>query len=395
MPSSDRPSSSVCSYSSVHDELGAKAQAYSGKYQQFVLDYAVEWERVVKERVENGIKKSNESRVELDHYQKKVESLRLTVNQAMAKGKPVSATTKEKLHRNEEKFLASKERYNTIATDLCILIEEVTERQWRDLHPLLIKCAQFDMTLSSDEAKVLSNLNTVIGSLKKVATEQGISPQPRLKDLAGLKPELLTTRPGGVAGLAIEAGGSTITQEAALPPGSVGAQGIGGYPIQISPSNNVSTGNGFDPIPRTGSQGSMHSAPGLAGTAPSFDDIYATLPPAPLSGNNAVASSPLPQASPWSVRSSSFNDADSAYSGYSNVSAPPMSAPPPPPTAPPPLPPQTPGYASQYPQQMYNTQQAYNAQQYQGFSPQKTQAVNPLSLYGSPPPPKPNHNPFG
>ena len=213
MPSSDRPSSSVCSYSSVHDELGAKAQAYSGKYQQFVLDYAVEWEKVVKERVENGIKKSNESRVELDHYQKKVESLRLTVNQAMAKGKPVSATTKEKLHRNEEKFLASKERYNTIATDLCILIEEVTERQWRDLHPLLIKCAQFDMTLSSDEAKVLSNLNTVIGSLKKVATEQGISPQPRLKDLAGLKPELLSTRPGGVAGLAIEAGGSTITQE--------------------------------------------------------------------------------------------------------------------------------------------------------------------------------------
>jgi hypothetical protein len=42
MPSADRPSSTVCSYNSVHDELAAKGQAYSGKYQQFVLEYAIE-----------------------------------------------------------------------------------------------------------------------------------------------------------------------------------------------------------------------------------------------------------------------------------------------------------------------------------------------------------------
>ena len=398
MPSADRPSNTVCSFASVHDEVSAKAKSYAGKYQQFVLEYATEWEKIIRTRIDNGLKKAEEMRIELDHYQKKTESLRLAANQAMAKGKSVASSQQEKLTRNEEKLISSKQNYNRVATDLCILMEEVTERSWRDLHPLLVKCAQFDMTLANDEAKALSTLNQVVSSLKQVATEHGLSAQPRLKDLAGLKPELLSTRPGGVAGLQIEAGPTAFgtsfdSSTTAISPGSFGGLGQGGFPLQITPNN-------ADSFARSNSVSSYHSAPATSADpfggsmhaltisstpapAPTLDDAYGNFPnstrSAPSSGNfHMTLPSPSPTAtSPWAVRSSSFNDADSNYSGFSFQSAPP----PPPPNMPPPpppnmLPPLPPGGGM--------PQQSYGAP-----SPSYGGAPPPYGGYGSQPPPLP------
>lgn len=442
MPSADRPSNTVCSYLSVHDDLGAKSKSYAAKYQQFVVDYAVEWEKIVSTRIDAGIKKAEALRIELDHYQKKYEALRLTANQNMAKGKSVASGHQEKLARNEEKLLGSKQIYNKVATDLCILMEEVTERSWRDVHPLLVKVAQFDMTLANDEAKALAALSQVVNALKQVATDNGLSPQPRLKDWATLKPETLSTRPGGVADLTIEAGPAfapiAITSEMALPPGSVGPQGMVGFPIQIaSPSNN-------DPFATSsGSVASFHSAPDPFGggasaidplstsfhnmlsvqttaPAPTIDDVYgrrfapSSTHSAPPSGNfsfPALPASTTPNSN-WGARSTSFNDNDSAYSGYSA----PMSAPPQPPSMPPPPPP--PATYGAYPiqQQQQQPQNGYGGgwsqqppppqQQPMMMSPappmQSQPVVNPISLYGAPPPMQsppnnanPNYNPFG
>jgi hypothetical protein len=431
MPSADRPSNTVCSYMSVHDDLGAKSKSYAAKYQQFVLDYAVEWEKIISTRIDAGIKKAELLRIELDHYQKKYEALRLTANQSMAKGKSVPSGHQEKLARNEEKLLSSKQTYNKVATDLCILMEEVTERSWRDLHPLLIKVAQFDMTLANDESKALAALAQVVTALKQVATDNGLSPQPRLKDWAGLKPELLSTRPGGVAGLQIEAGPAfAISSEMALPPGSVGPQGMGGFPVQIaSPSNDP-----YAP-PRTMSASSVHSAPDAFGAspdplssfnmltiqstapAPTLDDVYGRYPnsthSAPPTGNftfPALPASTTP--SSWDYRSSSFNDADSAYSGFSA----PASAPPLPPSMPPPPPPpMAPSYGAPPPPAAYGMSSMPQPPAYGGgggahaWPPPPQQApmrsmsapaVNPLALYGAPPPAttpnsNPHYNPFG
>lgn len=443
MPSAERPSNTVCSYMSVHDDLGAKSKGYAGKYQQFVLDYATEWEKVVRTRIDAGIKKAEELRIELDHYQKKYEALRLTANQNMAKGKTVPSGHQEKLTRNEEKLMASKQGYNKVATDLCILMEEVTERSWRDLHPLLVKVAQFDMTLANDEAKALAPLQQVVASLKQVATENGLSAQPRLKDLAGLKPELLSTRPGGVAGLAIEAGpaygsfgspNSSFEQQTALPPGSVGPQGMGGFPVQIasSPNNNSSSDHQFGQH-RSQSVGSFHSAPlppldhhssggssfhmltiQATAPAPTLDDVYGTggfpnsTRSAPSSGNYSLPPlNPSPSApmTSWNVRSSSFNDADSTYSGFSA----PASAPPPPPSMPPPPPPMPPSYGgltattstSSYLQQQQPSG-GFGSSPWSSSSQQQPQQFDPMSLYQQNPSsapqaaqPNPHYNPFG
>lgn len=417
MPSADRPSNTVCSYMSVHDDLASKSKSYNGKYQQFVLEYAIEWEKVICSRIDTGLKKAEELRIELDHYQKKTESLRLTANQNLVKGKSVPSGQQEKLTRNEEKLIASKQGYNRLATDLCILMEEVTERSWRDLHPLLVKVAQFDMTLANDEAKALASLNQVVASLKQVATENGLSSQPRLKDLATLKPELLSTRPGGVAGLYIEAGpslGSTSFgsptssfEQTAMPPGSVGPQGMGGFPVHISSPS-------ADPFgPRSHSLSSIHSPPLeqnpsyreppslnmltiQAAPAPTIDDVYgfpSSSRSAPSSGNFNFGMSqqqqlqqqytlpPAPSQS-WNVRSSSMNDAD--FNSYPPTYGMPMSSPPPPPSMPPPPPPMVPPMNPNY---------SSSASPWSAPVP----APNPMSYYNNPaqPPPNPNYNPFG
>jgi hypothetical protein len=392
-PSADRPSNTVCSYWSIEDNLSAKAKSYAQKYQQFVIEYVVEWEKVVTQRINAGLKSSEEMRRDLDHYRKKVEDMRLSANKIMAKGKQVNKDAAAKLQRNEEKLIAAKQNYNKTATAVCILMEEITERSWRDLHPMLVKCAQFDMTLSGDQAQILSQLSQVVHKLKDIATANGISPQPRLKDLANLNPELLSTKPGGdFSGLTItdggmgggispttsstnglsptstfSFGGGTGMSSLAAPPGSVAPQGMGGFPVMVGSSAPAApaASSSHNSFHRKDSFSSYHSEPpissmgmlsmsGTSAPAPTMDDLYSANNmnhSAPSTGNfSGGGGGAYP-----TVRSSSFNDAgmyggrgggdaDSVHSGFSNsnysaYSQPPMSAPPPPPSMPPPPPP--------------------------------------------------------
>jgi hypothetical protein len=259
MPSPDKPSNQVCSYASIHAQVADKSKSYISKYAQFVVEYAIEWEKVLTGRISVGIKKAEDLRRDLDHYQQKVESLRQSTNQYMAKGKQVDSKTADRLSRNEEKFMTAKREYDVFATDLCILIEEVTDRGWRDLHPLLIKLAQFDMTMSDDESKLMGTLNQVVSQLKAAASKHGLQPQARLKDIETKKSSELNTGTSG-GDLRIEDGNAdgsvfgTSMLYQALPPGSVGAQGSGGFPVQIEDM-------GRSPPGRNDSFGSYDSAP--------------------------------------------------------------------------------------------------------------------------------------
>jgi arginyl-tRNA synthetase len=73
MPGADRSTDSVNSYLSVQEGVANKSKMYASKYAQFVVSYAEEWYKVVSKRVGEGIKTAEQLRVELDHYQSKVE----------------------------------------------------------------------------------------------------------------------------------------------------------------------------------------------------------------------------------------------------------------------------------------------------------------------------------
>jgi len=364
LPTADSPSESVVSYLSIQEGVAGKAKMYGQKYAQFVIDYAVEWEKVVTSRVDKGLKNAEQLRVELDHYQRKVESLRQVANATMAKGKQVDQKSAERLTRNEEKLVKVRETHNHFIASLCTLIDEVTERSWRDLHPLLVKIAQFEVTLSGDEAKALSSLNTIINEMKRLAVTHGIKPQARLKDLDSLDPSMLSTKAPGSSTLAIEAGvgglslvgsdvwsptsggglGSPLNDAQRLPPGTVSPQGLGGFPVSVQSSDNFSvdtrsydgslaSGYGVSTTPSTLD---MLAISASAAPAPTVDMLTAAFGPTPSTGSHSAPPSgamvPLSSSGGGGYggfgRKQSF---DSFDSGFSGASAPPPAAPPPPP----------------------------------------------------------------
>jgi hypothetical protein len=351
---SERSTDSVNSYFSIQEGVTNKNTIYADKYKQFVIDYAQEWYTTITTRVGEGLKKAEMMRVELDHYQSKVESLRQSANSTMAKGKQVDGKAAEKLTRNEDKLIKIKEASSKFINDLCLLMEEVTERSWRDLHPLLIKCSQFELQVSSNESKALSTLSVVVTALKKVASDHGIKPQARLKDLEKLDPHQLSTRSkddtrnieagfsgmalGGISGSASNDGsayggngsiysalsGVPDTNASYFPPGSTSGQGLGGFPVRVQSSDNLSASNSNGNTPSTMNMMSIHTH---AAPAPTLD----TMEQAFGGGNSNINSNGVPS---YGRKASN----DTMHSDFSGAPAPPPSAAPPPPP-----PPATPG----------------------------------------------------
>mmetsp|Transcript_7536 Transcript_7536/g.11397 ORF Transcript_7536/g.11397 Transcript_7536/m.11397 type:complete len:526 (+) Transcript_7536:175-1752(+) len=381
LPSSESAPGSVISFRSVHADLKTRTDAYVSKYNQFIVEYAVEWDKVVEARVSTGIRETERLRRDLSHYQGKVESLRASTNQTLSKGKQVKADTAEKLGRNEEKLVKAKEDYNKFATDMCVLIEEVTERSWKDLHPMLVKICQFDATMSADEAKQLAYLNQVVEQLKQVAEQHGgLTPQGRIKDLAEKQPRHLHSG-GARSSNMIEAGAHTsapmggdaaytanMYDDQARPPGTVAPQGMGGFPVRVSSNDNRSrtssyasydSGNGADSTRSPPSTSEMLAMTSNAAPPPSWDQVNeatnnlsisnsrgqtlrgsGTLPPrGPSSGNNNTQPD-------WSKPANFSSNASLASMGSASYGAAPAPAAPPPP--PPPAASYTPASNSMY-----------------------------------------------
>ena len=402
---------SSVSYASISQRVGGSSTGYADKYEKFVVDYVVEWDKVLTTRVSAGLKTTEGLRRDLDHYQKKVEELRVQSNKVMAKGKMVDEKTTERLKRNEEKLAQAKESFNKAARDMCMLLEETTDRSWKDLHPVLVKMAQFDMTLANEESKGLSDMESVVTALKGLAGSNDLKSSGRLKELAAQDANLLYT--GSNSGTAALTNGDLSTQmegmsmgsfsESSLPPGSVSPQGMGGFPVRImdpSPSSggmsrdlvvspptsgNSTWANSF-PAPTTSE---MLSAAGNSAPPPTFDQI------------EAVGSL---------YHSTSMNSFGSSRSGsIAPIAPPPFSPPPPPPFSPPPPPPPEmspfqPGYQAYNgmtspPSSSWSAPQAMNPT-YGGVSspsyhsaPQTSPFDNP-SNYGMPPPVSHNQNSF-
>jgi hypothetical protein len=346
MPAADSPADSVISYLSVHHGLAEKSKMYSGKFGQFVIDYAVEWQRAVVTRCDKALKEAERLRVEVDHYQSKVESLRQSANEKMAKGKQVDQKTADKLTRNEDKLIKIKEENRKFSANTCLLVEELTERSWRDLHPLLIKIFQFEMTTSTDEAKAMGNLKTVIHELKRCAANHGIKAEARLNDIENLEPSALSTRgesdtlqiEAGVDGLSFT-GLSSNSNDIHFPPGATAPQGSGGFPVAInSTTDNSVTSNHF-PNNQSGLSldgGSVKSGPGGMSTVDMVAISAAAAPPPSMDQLQEAFA-------PSGNRKNSWESFDSG--GYSAPLAPPPFPPPLPPadsnpfgTAPPPAP---------------------------------------------------------
>jgi len=180
-------------YLEVHRISNERGTMYAQRFKEHVLKYAAEWEATITIRVTAGLKELDKQRLDLEHYTRKFEALRVSANKLMAGGKTVPIATADKLKRNEMKLLHAKQNYEAYSSSFALLISEVTERCWKDLHPLLVKLIQFDSALAADENKNVSQLNQATSELKKIGVDNTLDPKGRLMSIQTLKPEELFT----------------------------------------------------------------------------------------------------------------------------------------------------------------------------------------------------------
>ena len=128
----------------------SKQQDQNGndEYQQHILDYVVQWEQIATTTIDEclqDVKKLQQTRI---HYEKKVEGLRKRVLNHDQKGKDLNTDLKEKMNRNEMKLRDAWKEHEEYASQLCMLIEEVTNEGYNDMYPLLSNLMKFEYNSS-------------------------------------------------------------------------------------------------------------------------------------------------------------------------------------------------------------------------------------------------------
>lgn len=182
-----KPSSSdLASYVTVHNSINVSRKTSTDHFMKHIIEYALEWENIIIAHVTASLKQAEKLRQNLDHYQEKIEFLTLEINRITTKGRVVNERVTTRLQRNDQKFQHARNEYNVFSKSLRTVLEEVIVNGWQNLHPILLKLIQFDISMASDEGELLSNLTPVAESLKRIANECGIQSQAPLKILEKL-----------------------------------------------------------------------------------------------------------------------------------------------------------------------------------------------------------------
>jgi hypothetical protein len=137
---------------------------YALKFQKKVILYCCEWQLEVSSRVARAKKETKSSLSRLTHYLKKVERLRLksssssgaTVSTLLSSESWLSlsttaAQTDPKLDRNLGKLKAAWDDHEVKSTQWSYILEQVTLRGWKELHPLLHNIMQLERDRSVAE----------------------------------------------------------------------------------------------------------------------------------------------------------------------------------------------------------------------------------------------------
>lgn len=138
----------------------------AASYEDKVVDYCIEWERIITSRVDAELKETNKMHFKLNHYTSKVLGLRKKVNSHNNRGNETpDKKLSEKLKRNEVKLQDAWKAHERSASKLCDLIEEVTARGWKDLYPLVTASMQLEVERASGEYSDIAKLAVISDSL--------------------------------------------------------------------------------------------------------------------------------------------------------------------------------------------------------------------------------------
>lgn len=150
---------------SVAQTASKETRGYAKLYDDEIVAYCIEWEHIVTTRVDSELKESSKLHDKLNHYQNKVDNLRSKATAAAEKSKAVPKKMGEKRTRNEDKLDTALRAYEQRSTAVCNLLEEVTERGWKDLYNLVKASTQWEIDRLSAEVNAFAKLPSVMHNL--------------------------------------------------------------------------------------------------------------------------------------------------------------------------------------------------------------------------------------
>ncbi len=143
----------------------AQALCNDREYESLIVDYVVEWERVVTKRVDAELKRVRKFESDRRHYEHKVEGLRQKATDAELKGKQSPAAQVDKLARNEQKLKEAFTVHEREAGRLCSLLEAATHDCYKDLYPLIKNYIKWEMNCVGRETDIASQMSSILESM--------------------------------------------------------------------------------------------------------------------------------------------------------------------------------------------------------------------------------------
>lgn len=148
----------------IHDE---------DQFEEAILDYAIEWKQLVTLKFTSGIKQVKDSHRIMDHYERKVDTLRERVLTRVI-GNEAPSRLAEKLERNEEKLRQANRTFEKHERNFGLRVDVAIDESWKDLYQLIVRLFTFDAKSSQQQAMVLSDLDNILNGLSLVGREHGL-----------------------------------------------------------------------------------------------------------------------------------------------------------------------------------------------------------------------------
>ena len=177
------------SFPAVYQSDYDLTKKFINQYDTYLIKYLVDWEHAVSTRVNGLLIHYRELHQNAVRYQKKVGGLLTKVD----KTKSVRRTLAEKLDRNEIKEMGAIEARDTVGEHIFLLIDEVTERVWRDMFPLLLRALRFEADFSAQQSNLFSHLTELADVIQVIGEDYDCELFGRVDDIAKKHPEEIYT----------------------------------------------------------------------------------------------------------------------------------------------------------------------------------------------------------
>ena len=213
----DRPKFSTVD---VHLSAFQLGEDHARLFKTSIIDYVVEWHEIVTSRVQARVIEFTRLKANLVHYTKKVgglvesaekarrqaktnaskqpaptdTSLRGMFNtMAMTRSDSTRGKLEAQLDRNRLKLGGAREVFTMYGQSLILLIDEVVNRAWRDILPVLLRSINLDMHQSKIMASIFAASQVLASELELLGEEHTIDMQGRLQNVKELHPEEIYT----------------------------------------------------------------------------------------------------------------------------------------------------------------------------------------------------------